>query len=250
MVDHDRYCIGRANAELARALGGGLDAQHRGEILREAVLHYTEAVALGAYTEAAYGGLGQALLEGGGAVDDALEVLTHAAGLSPTNAHTQSTLSAAYQKRGQLADAVGAAMDAVDADPSVPALYNNLGVLLASLEQHEAALEHGFVPGLRVDARDAEMLCNSAVSTAELGRYASAAEMLTAVLAIDPMHARARANLEALSGFFEAPAMPAAVAPAVQVPAEVPAAAAKSSGFGGASGGGSKKGKRKGRKKR
>ena len=56
-----------------------------------------------------------------------------------------STLSAAYQKRGQLADAVGAAMDAVDADPSVPALYNNLGVLLASLEQHEAALEHGFV---------------------------------------------------------------------------------------------------------
>lgn len=220
-----------------------MQARRRSEVLREAVLHYSEAIALGAYTEAAYGGMGQALLEGGGVVDEAVEVLTHAVGLSPTNAHTQSTLSAAYQKRGQLADAVGAAMNAIDADPSVPALYNNLGVLLASLEQHEAALEHGFLPGLRVDARDAEMLCNSAVSTAELGRYASAAESLKAALSIDPMHARARANLEALNGFLEAPM--AAVAPAAEEPA-----VAKSSGFGGAGRAGSKKAKRKGRKKR
>jgi tetratricopeptide (TPR) repeat protein len=234
VVDHDRYCIGRANAELARALSGAMQPKRRAEILREAVLHYSEAIALGAYTEAAYGGMGQALLEGGGAVDDAVEVLTRAVELSPTNAHTQSTLSAAYQKRGQLADAVRAAMDAVDADPSVPALYNNLGVLLASLEQHEAALEHGFLPGLRVDARDAEMLCNTAVSTAELGRYASAAEMLTAVLGIDPMHTRARANLDALNGFLKAPT------PAAEEPA-----ATKGGGFDGAGRGGSKKAKRK-----
>ena len=242
MVDHDRYCIGRANAELARALQSGLPSAHRAERLCESVLHFKEAIALGAHTEAAYGGLGQALLlQGSGAVEEALEVLTHAATLAPRNAHTQSTLSAAYQKVGRLADAVGAAAAAIDADPSVPALYNNLGVLLASLEQHEAALAHGFLPGLHVDARDTEMLCNSAVSTAELGHYESAAEMLTSVLSIDPMHTRARANLEALRSFLTGP----------EVRAPAPAAAeSRWQPDRAPPGRGSKKAKRKGRKKR
>lgn len=92
--DHDRYCMLKANALLARALNIQSRSQYRSDILAAAIQAFRAALALGAATEAAHLGLGQALLEAYRA-DEAVEVLRTAVTLAPTNAHAIATLAKA-----------------------------------------------------------------------------------------------------------------------------------------------------------
>jgi len=203
-VDHDRYCVLRANGYLARALQIESKSAHRDEVLRAAVATFRAAITLGASTEAAHIGLGQSLLELGrssGSAESmasAVDALLTAVALAPANAHSLSTLSTALQEIGQLADALEFARAAAAVDPLSTAAHNNHGLLLAKLGRHADAIKEGYIVGLRLMPQDAELLCNIAVSTAELGQFQTAASVFEAALTSDPLHKRAKANLEAL----------------------------------------------------
>jgi len=209
-VGHDRYCVLRANGLLAKAIRIPSKSAYRDDILRSAVAAYSAAIALGASTEAAHVGLGQALLElgrsSGGAAETvrAVDALLEAVALAPTNAHSLSTLSAALQEIGQLDDALEFAQAAAAADPQSLVAHNNHGLLLARAGRHADAIKDAYMVGLQLDSQDAELLCNIAVSTTELGQYQSAASIFEGALASDPAHARAKANLEALRPFLHA----------------------------------------------
>ena len=210
VCDYDRYCVLKANGILAKAqrIKSGSDSTYRSAVLRDAVATFRDAIALGAATEVAHVGLGEALLELGRYAEDAAEAaelsgsavdaLLTAVTLSPTNAHSLSTLSAALERINLADDALQAAAAAAAADPSSTAAHNNHGLLLARLGRHEEAIRDGYILGLELDPHDAEILCNIATSTSELGDHASAASILVAALESDPTHARAKANLAAL----------------------------------------------------
>lgn len=210
-VDHDRYCVLRANGLLAKALRIRSQSPYRDDILRAAATSFRAALALGASTEAAHVGLGQTLLElgrssgGAEATASAVDALLAAVTLAPTNAHSLSTLSTALQMSGRLVEALEFASAAAAADAQNTAAHNNHGLLLATVGRHADAISEGYVIGLRLDPHDAELLCNMAVSTAELGQLQSAALIFEAALATDPhpAHARAKTNLEALRPFLK-----------------------------------------------
>lgn len=168
---------------------------------------FRAAIAFGASTEAAHVGLGQALLElgrsSGGAADTAraVDALLTGVTLAPTNAHLLSTLSSALQESGRLAEALEFASAAAAADPQSHAAHNNHGLLLASAGRHADAIREGYTVGLRLDPQNAELLCNLAVSIAELGQLQDAASIFEACIASDPAHTRAKASLEALRPF-------------------------------------------------
>lgn len=172
--------------------------------MRAAAAAFRTAIALGSSTEAAQVGLGQALLElgrsSGGPADmaSAVDALLAAVALAPTNAHSLSTLSAALQETGQLAEALAFASAAAAADPLSAAAHNNHGLLLAKMGRHADAIREGYIVGLRLMPQDAELLCNIGVSTAELGQLQSAMSIFEAALVSNPAHMRAKANIEAL----------------------------------------------------
>ena len=208
-VDADRYCVLRAQGFLAKALRIQSKSPYRDDILRTAVATFRAAVALGASTEAAHVGQGQALLELGrssGAAADmgaAVDALLVAVALAPTNAHSLSTLSTALQLNGQLEEALAFASAAAATDPLSLAAHNNHGLLLAKVGRHEDAIREAYIVGLRLDPQDNELLCNLAVSTAELGKFQSAASIFEAVIARDPAHVRAAESLVALRPFLK-----------------------------------------------
>jgi len=208
-VDHDRYCVLRANGFLSKALRIQSNSAYRDEILRAAVAAYRAAISLGSSTEVAHVGMGQALLElgrssgGAAATVSAVDALLAAVALAPTNAHSLSTLSTALQMSGRLAEALEFASAAAAADPLSAAAHNNHGLLLATVGRHADAISEGYAVGLRLDPQDAELLCNLAVSTSELGHFKSAASIFEAALVTDPAHTRAQSNLEAIRPFLK-----------------------------------------------
>jgi Flp pilus assembly protein TadD len=235
VIDYDRYCTLRANVRgylaidarhtsadsshacisrppaksaqgfLATALRIESKSEHRDDVLQAAVESFRAAIALGASTEAPHVGLGQALLELGrssrshaAGTDSAVDALLVAAALAPTNVHSLSMLSTALQEVDRVAEALEFACAAAAADPLSTLAHNNHGLLLAKLGRHADAISEGYNAGLQLDPQDAELLCNMAISTCELGQHQSAAAIFEAALASDPTHACAGENLEAL----------------------------------------------------
>ena len=176
-------------------------------ILQAAVDAYRIAIALGAATEAAPNGLGQALLELARLTGDtsllqsSADELAAAVALAPTDSHSLSTLSAVHLQMKQPEQALLAAAAAALADPRNTAAHNNHGWLLSELGRHDEAIR-AYIVGLRLDPRDAELLCNLATSTAELGQLQSAVSIFEAAIKADPNHKRARANLDAVRSFL------------------------------------------------
>lgn len=166
-VDADRYCVLQAQGHLARALRIQSTSAYRNDILRTAAATFRAAIALGASTEAAHVGLGQAMLELGRSsgdaadMDSAVDALLVAVALAPTNAHSLSTLAAALQASGRLPEALEFARAAAAADPLSVSAHNNYGLLLASLGNYEGSIREGYIVGLRLEPQNAELLCNS-----------------------------------------------------------------------------------------
>ena len=154
-----------------------------------------------------------------------MESLLAAAALAPTNAHSLSTLSAAFLRTNRPEESLEAAAAAAAVDPLSAVAHNNHGLLLAGLGRHEEAIKDAYVLGLRLEPRDAELLCNLATSTAELGELSSAATFFAAALDADPAHARAKTNLAAIQPFLQPPATLPATAPSAaggEAPTDVP----------------------------
>lgn len=203
-VDHDRLCLLRANALLARALKASKGSTYARELLAAAAAEFGNSLLCGNAdkAESAHVGLGQALLEIGEAraAADALEAAVEAA---PCNAHALSTLAAARAALGDRRGACDAARGACDADPRSPTARNNLGLLMlaaaddASSADAQAEAMGVFADGLALDPDDPELLLNTGVCVAELGDVSAAAQLFAAALEVRPSCARAKQNLAA-----------------------------------------------------
>jgi len=107
-------------------------------------------------------------------------------------------LALSYEADGQLDDAVRHYIAAIEADPTLPEAYNNLGGLLMRSKLFEQANGH-FLKALELDPNFVPARLNLATSLLETGRPAAAKRMLEKVLELDPNHVGARRRLAALA---------------------------------------------------
>ncbi len=105
-----------------------------------------------------------------------------------------SNLANALTRLGRAEEALTAAREAVELDPSLAAAQANLGVALRALDQREAAVD-AFRKAATLEPRSAEAHANLGVTLTELGHVQAAEAALETALALAPNWADGWYNL-------------------------------------------------------
>ncbi|MCH8852330.1 MAG: tetratricopeptide repeat protein [Planctomycetes bacterium] len=95
---------------------------------------------------------------------------------------------------GEIGQAIGRWLSAVELDPEYAAAHNNLGIALKDKGDLDAAIEH-FNAALRIDPDYADAHYNLGIALQAKGDLDAAIEHYNAALRIDPEHAKAHYNL-------------------------------------------------------
>ena len=123
-------------------------------------------------------------------IDQALSAFLSAIEIKPDSASLLSNTGYLYLKRGDLSHARGYLERAVAADGSLVEARNNLGMVLARMDEPNAALTQFMAVN-----EPAAAFNNLGVAYLEQKRWTVAREAFRRALALDPAHKKARLNL-------------------------------------------------------
>lgn len=157
-----------------------------------------------------------------GDVTKAIEAFEHAVEVDPEVAEFHANLGAALFERARRTGAMEQRGDdapdhpdlvraqevlerAAALSPKLPSVYNNLGLVRATLGRCEEALA-AYDQALALDPKDINALYNRAAALSELGRHQECLACLDSVLAADPNFAPAKASRQSTLKRIEASA--------------------------------------------
>ena len=161
----------------------------------EAVARFREAAALDPESAAIQQGLGDALLRAG-RVDDAIAAYREVLGRHPREAGIRNNLAFALRQVGRLGEALAELEQAALLMPGSAMVQRNLGSLLAVMGRHEDAVApYRRAIALEGEPAVADLHNELGLALLQLGRVQEAIDEFRAALRIRPDFAAARANL-------------------------------------------------------
>jgi tetratricopeptide (TPR) repeat protein len=146
--------------------------------------------------------LGKALLKIG-KLSDAIEPLTRAAKIAPTDTDTQNDMAIAYQHLGRLEDSVKCYRALSKLMPNVASLHDTIGALLCELGRFNEA-ETEFRQALKIDPNYLQALINLGYVAGSLDRWPEAEACYRLVLQHNPDFGEAHRRLGDLLARFAA----------------------------------------------
>ena len=169
-------------ASTAELIAQGL-AHHRAGRLEKAAASFQAATRRDPHAAQPWRMLGL-IAQQQGRFDDSLEPTRRALALE-RSASDLSNLANALTRLGRAEDALAAAQEAAELDPTLAAAQANLGVALRALGRREAAVEP-FRRAAELEPRNAEAHANLGVTLTELGQVQAAEAALETALALAP----------------------------------------------------------------